>query len=101
MPGRRLVQETGTGSFLSLRTGRKGRPANRLQGPMDKAGKKFWNDLWSDNDIPKAIDPSDPGIRNWGNRRFHQVFLRWFDKSQAPSMTLLEVGCGKSAWLPY
>ena len=68
---------------------------------MDKAGQEFWNELWAGSDIPKAIDPSDTSIGNSVSRRFHRVFERLFDRSQASGMTLLEVGCGKSAWLPY
>jgi len=68
---------------------------------MDKAGPKFWNDLWADGNIPKAVDPADTRILNTVNRQFDREFRRLFDKSRTPSMKLLEVGCGKSAWLPY
>ena len=68
---------------------------------MDKAGQKYWNDSWTSSDIPEAVNPSDPRLKNYINRRFHQVFLRLFDRSKTPSMRLLEIGCAKSAWLPY
>lgn len=68
---------------------------------MDKAGQKFWNDLWASGGIPEAVNPSDTRIKNWTNRRLHQTFLGLFNRSQASSMRLLEVGCGKSGWLPY
>lgn len=68
---------------------------------MDKAGKQYWNDSWASSDIPEAVNPSDMRLRNYANRRFHQVFLELFDKSETPSMRLLEIGCAKSAWLPY
>jgi len=68
---------------------------------MDKAGKEYWNDLWTGGDLPAALDPRDPRLRNWINRRFHQAFQRAFAKCETSSMTLLEVGCGKSALLPY
>lgn len=68
---------------------------------MDKAGQKYWNDSWASSDIPQAVDPSDARTENYINRRFHQVFTRLFDRSEASSMRLLEVGCAKSAWLPY
>lgn len=68
---------------------------------MDKAGQKYWNDSWASSDIPEVVNPSDTRLKNYVNRRFHQVFLRLFDKSETPSMRLLEIGCAKSAWLPY
>lgn len=68
---------------------------------MDKAGKKYWNDLWAGDDIPSVVNPSDTQLKNWVNRRFHQMFQRLFRKSETSSMSLLEIGCGKSAWLPY
>ena len=68
---------------------------------MDKAGQKYWNDSWASCDIPEAVNPSDMRLRNYANRRFHQVFLKWLDKAETPSMQLLEIGCAKSAWLPY
>lgn len=68
---------------------------------MDKAGQKYWNDSWASSDIPEAVNPYDMRLRNYINRRFHQAFLKLFDKSETSSMRLLEIGCAKSAWLPY
>lgn len=68
---------------------------------VDKAGQEFWNSLWRSSDVPRPVDPSDKTLHNWVNRQFHQLFVRLFDRSRTPDMTLLEVGCGKSAWLPY
>lgn len=68
---------------------------------MDKAGQEFWNGLWRSSDTPRPVDPSDKALHNWVNRQFHQLFERLFDRSRTPGMALLEVGCGKSAWLPY
>jgi 2-polyprenyl-3-methyl-5-hydroxy-6-metoxy-1,4-benzoquinol methylase len=68
---------------------------------MDKAGPQYWNDSWASSDIPAAVDGSDTRLMNHVNRHFHQMFLSQFDKSRTPSMSLLEIGCAKSAWLPY
>lgn len=68
---------------------------------MDKAGKDYWNDSWASSDIPDAVNPADMRLGNYVNRRFHQLFLQLFDKSETSSMRLLEIGCAKSAWLPY
>jgi 2-polyprenyl-3-methyl-5-hydroxy-6-metoxy-1,4-benzoquinol methylase len=68
---------------------------------MDKAGQKYWNDSWAGSALPEAVNPADMRLQNYVNRRFHQVFLKLFDKSETRSMRLLEIGCAKSAWLPY
>jgi 2-polyprenyl-3-methyl-5-hydroxy-6-metoxy-1,4-benzoquinol methylase len=68
---------------------------------MDKAGQKYWDDSWASSEIPEIVDPSDPRLSNFINRRFNQIFARIFEKSDASSMRLLEIGCAKSAWLPY
>src|SRR6267143_783637 len=61
---------------------------------MDKAGQEFWNNSWARSNLPGAVNPSDPQLNNWVNRRL-------FEKSETSSMRLLEIGCAKSAWLPY
>lgn len=68
---------------------------------MDKAGQKYWNELWTDSDLPCAVNPSDTRLENWINRQFHHWFRMLFAQRDTASMSLLEIGCGKSAWLPY
>ncbi len=68
---------------------------------MDKAGQKYWNELWADGEVPSIVDPRDTRLANRVNRRFHHVFQRLFAGYDTSSMRLLEIGCGKSAWLPY
>ena len=69
--------------------------------PIDKAGKQFWNESWACSEIPEVINPANHKLSNVVNRRFHQLFTRLFEKSDTTSMRLLEIGCAKSAWLPY
>jgi 2-polyprenyl-3-methyl-5-hydroxy-6-metoxy-1,4-benzoquinol methylase len=68
---------------------------------MDKAGQKYWNNAWARSNLPEMVNPSDMRLTNYTNRRFHKLFLQLFDKSNSPSMHLLEIGCAKSSWLPY
>jgi len=68
---------------------------------VDKAGQKYWDDSWAASDISEAVNPTDRRLKNYVNRRFDQLFLRLFDKSETPTMRLLEIGCAKSVWLPY
>lgn len=67
---------------------------------MDKAGSEYWNNAWKGSAVPRPIDPADPGLYNWVNRRFHREFRRLFSESPK-SLRLLELGCAQSRWLPY
>jgi 2-polyprenyl-3-methyl-5-hydroxy-6-metoxy-1,4-benzoquinol methylase len=67
---------------------------------FDRAGKEFWEGVWSHVDFPPAIDPASPSI--WAHR--DQVFDRCFRSNlpvAAAPQSLLELGCARSAWLPY
>jgi len=68
---------------------------------MDKAGLKYWNNSWSESKLPTEINPFDFRLKNYVNLKFHELFLRVFDKLKTPSMKLIEIGCAKSEWLPY
>ncbi|MBD2577201.1 class I SAM-dependent methyltransferase [Oscillatoria sp. FACHB-1406] len=68
---------------------------------MDKAGKKYWDDCWSNSDLPKPIDPYDRNWNNYVNRQFHEYFSKLFTSLGAGDKKLLEIGCARSAWLPY
>jgi len=68
---------------------------------MDKAGKKYWEDSWAGADLPAPLDPRDMRLKNRVNRLFHGRFSRLFGGKLPAGARLLEVGCAKSAWLPY
>jgi len=67
----------------------------------DKAGKDVWDALWEHFDLPDPIDPHTESLGNLFNRRMHLLFQRIFAGSTTQGKSLLEVGCGRSAWLPY
>ena len=67
----------------------------------DKAGKAYWDRTWDDKGLPRAVNPSDKRIGNYRNRKFGEYFDEIFTDMDTESQTLLEIGCAKSAWLPY
>jgi 2-polyprenyl-3-methyl-5-hydroxy-6-metoxy-1,4-benzoquinol methylase len=68
---------------------------------LDKAGKKYWDNLWSDRGIIPGIDPRQSGFPNYVNRRFHQLFCEIFSNRKTQGEKILEIGCAGSLWLPY
>lgn len=67
---------------------------------MDRAGKDYWDSLWEDQPLPQPVDPTDESLGNTVKVRFHELFERELT-GLAPGDRLLEVGCARSAWLPY
>ncbi|WP_437894980.1 class I SAM-dependent methyltransferase [Sorangium sp. So ce124] len=67
----------------------------------DKAGRAHWNQMWSNRSLPKPVNPRAPGLRQYVLQTFHREFVRAFEGTVTRGKRLLEVGCGRSAWLPY
>ena len=67
----------------------------------DKAGESYWTQVWEDSPLPKAVDPRVGVLRDYPNRRFHDYFREVFSSVETRDRKLLEVGCARSAWLPY
>lgn len=67
---------------------------------MDRAGIAYWDALFGGQAPPEPVDPDDDSLDNFVDRRLHELFL-----SDLPTgidePRLLEVGCGRSRWLPY
>jgi len=68
---------------------------------MNKTEKNYWEKLWKDSAMPKAVDPRVHGLNNYVNRRFHEFFTKTLNSLSGTNVKLLEIGCAKSAWLPY
>jgi SAM-dependent methyltransferase len=67
----------------------------------DKAGKEYWETSWRNFPLPRAVDYSKSGPRSYAHRRFHQYFKSVFGAFGGKPVKLLEIGCGRSVWLPY
>lgn len=68
---------------------------------LDKAGKEYWDRNWENYGLPGAVDPKRSGLSNHLNREFHKLFQKTFPPVDGNGRSLLEVGCARSAWLPY
>ncbi len=67
----------------------------------DKAGREYWNKVWEVDGLPLPVNPNRTDLRNHVNARFHEFFCDVFSRFPPRDRLLLEVGCARSAWLPY
>lgn len=67
----------------------------------DKAGKQYWDNLWAGQEVPDPINPRLWGLKHYVSRRFDTFFRQIFSRFKGEDKTLLEIGCARSAWLPY
>ncbi len=68
-----------------------------------RASKEYWESLWRKGELPGAINPRDRSLRNHVELKFDALFRQVFAAEKNPRDTpeLLELGCARSAWLPY
>jgi SAM-dependent methyltransferase len=74
-----------------------------LTTPGDRAGKDYWDQAWADEEWPPDIDPASPRIWAHRDQVLHREIQRILEQT-VPShdrLSVLELGCARSAWLPY
>jgi SAM-dependent methyltransferase len=69
--------------------------------PRDRAGVAYWDHLWKGQATPDAIDPTSRRITDHVYLCFDRFFSTSLADKLAAGSELLEVGCGRSRWLPY
>lgn len=67
---------------------------------VDRAGKDYWENVWNHLSFPPDINPRDPKIWAHRDHQFHHFFTERL-ADLPPGFSLLELGCARSAWLPY
>lgn len=67
----------------------------------DMAGRAYWDSVWNSQAIPNAINPRATSLRNYMYRCYHEYFANAFADRRFRDQSLLEIGCGRSRWLPY
>jgi 2-polyprenyl-3-methyl-5-hydroxy-6-metoxy-1,4-benzoquinol methylase len=68
---------------------------------LDRAGKQYWNRVWIEHGGLTATGFREFASRDYVFRRFRAYFHELFAKVHTRNMTLLEIGCAGSIWLPY
>jgi SAM-dependent methyltransferase len=67
----------------------------------DRAGVGYWEHVWEGQAIPDAIDPSSRKFTDHVYLCFDRFFSTSLARELVAGSDLLEVGCGRSRWLPY
>lgn len=67
----------------------------------DKAGVAFWDRRWKNKPVPTPINPHIDKVGNHTYRRHHEYLVKVFQGQNTKGQKLLEIGCGRSRWLPY
>ncbi|MBU0799837.1 MAG: class I SAM-dependent methyltransferase [Alphaproteobacteria bacterium] len=66
---------------------------------MDRAGHDYWAQGWDGAPVPPLHDLDTPGIRNWIDCQYFNIFKKVLRKGDGQSV--IEIGCGNSIWLAY
>lgn len=72
-----------------------------LNKSQNKTDKQYWDQSWSDSNIPSLVKPNLLSLRNYPRRCWHQWFTKIFANLETSKLKLLEIGCARSIWLPY
>jgi SAM-dependent methyltransferase len=71
----------------------------------DRAGRDFWEETWASSEALPVIDPSDRRAGTFVQRRLARYLDDAISARQdlrgSDVVRLVEIGCGRSAWLPY
>jgi SAM-dependent methyltransferase len=73
--------------------------ASDASGAHDRAGKEYWDRTWQHDDQSPDIEPDSPSIWFHRDQLFHKTFRKLLSAPQR--LSVLELGCARSAWLPY
>jgi 2-polyprenyl-3-methyl-5-hydroxy-6-metoxy-1,4-benzoquinol methylase len=68
-----------------------------------KAPREYWDSQWQEGELPAAIDPRNHSLKNELPLKMDAFFRQEFaaEDNSRNEAKLLEVGCARSAWLPY
>jgi 2-polyprenyl-3-methyl-5-hydroxy-6-metoxy-1,4-benzoquinol methylase len=68
-----------------------------------RASKEYWESQWLEGQLPRQINPRDHSLKNHVELKFDSLFRQVFtaDQGLRDTPNLLEIGCARSAWLPY
>jgi 2-polyprenyl-3-methyl-5-hydroxy-6-metoxy-1,4-benzoquinol methylase len=66
---------------------------------VDLAGKEHWDQIWAQLAFPPDIEPESTSLWSHRDRLVHEALTRLLAGRRG--QRLIELGCARSAWLPY
>jgi cyclopropane fatty-acyl-phospholipid synthase-like methyltransferase len=68
-----------------------------------RTSREYWESLWRKGKLPRAVNPQNHSLKNHVDLKFDSMFKQVFaaEKGRNDVPALLELGCARSAWLPY
>lgn len=67
----------------------------------DVAGKVYWDGLWQKSDLPPSFSGEGSGLSAHFSRQLHSYFVSILGDKALRGAKFIEVGCARSAKLPY
>ena len=67
----------------------------------DKAGEQYWTKVWGETQLSPPINVRSKNINDYPYRDLHKFYLDIFKNYSTQQKSLLEIGCGNSAFLSY
>lgn len=67
---------------------------------VDLAGKAHWDQMWAQEAFPPDVDPHSVSLWGHRDRRLHEAIAGAL-RGRPRGLRLVELGCARSAWLPY
>lgn len=66
----------------------------------DRAGREYWDRVWADQQFPPDIKPRGGSLWQYRDQLLHRSIARAME-GRPSGLRLVELGCARSAWLPY
>ena len=65
----------------------------------EKVDSDYWERIWLDSDLPRAVEPERDTLRNYSYHAFHLFFSKYLEHQAGKR--IIEFGCAQSIWLGY
>jgi SAM-dependent methyltransferase len=65
----------------------------------EKVNSEYWERIWLDSDLPRAVEPERDTLRNHSYHELHLLFSKYLEQENGGR--IIEFGCAQSVWFTY